>query len=212
MIHVISIGGSACFGERVDIAFLRRFSEFVKRSRDEFHIVVGGGRIAREYQKMGEALGLGDNSLDWIGIAATRLNAELLGRFLKTPEVIANPEKPGKSRVNIYSGWKPGFSTDYVSVVLAKRLDAKRIINITRVGYLYDRDPSKKGAKKLYEISKREMAKRFRNRWSPGLKFPLDPMAVKDSTGIEIAIVGNSIENIKKAMESRYFQGTLVYD
>ena len=211
MIHVISLGRSIGFGERIDYWFLKKFVGIVKRSKDEFHIVVGGGKLARDYQRAGKNLSMNDIELDLVGIAATKINAEFIRNMIKAKEVITNPEKPGKQRINIYAGWKPGFSTDYVSVVVAKKLGVKKVINITRVGYLFDKNPAKEGAKRIKSISKKEMMRRFRNKWSPGLKFPFDPKAVRESKDIDIVIIGKSTDNIKKVLKGKEFKGTLIY-
>ncbi len=212
MIHVISLGGSAVFGDRFDLFFLKELKALIKKSKDIFHIVVGGGKIARDYQWVGKKFNISDNPLDQIGIKATELNAELVSHIFDAGTVIKTPEKPGKERVNIYSGWKPGASTDYVSVVVAKKLNIDKIINITSVGYLYDKEPSKKDAKKIIKISKKEVMEKFKKKWSPGLKFPFDPKAIKESNGIDILIIGKSIKNIDNILKSKQFKGTTLFD
>ncbi len=211
MKHVISLGGSVLISNGFDIGFLKGFTALIKRSKDEFHIIIGGGKIARDYQKIGKKMGLNNRRLDEIGISATKLNAELMKHILGAKKVIENPEKPGKSRTNVYCGWKPGFSTDYVSIVVAKKLGVKRMINITKVGFVYNKEPSKKNAKKLKRISKKQMLKMC-NKWEPGLKFPFDPKALRESKGIEIIVVGRNIENLKRAMKSKKFSGTTIHD
>ena len=61
-----------------------------------FVVVCGGGDPARRYQAAYRALArpLDDAAADWIGIAATRLNAELIKRLfadLAPDEVVTDP-------------------------------------------------------------------------------------------------------------------------
>ena len=86
--------------------------------------------------------------LDWLGIHATRLNAQLLRNVFRGKvhqRVIKNPTEKIKAseKVIIAAGWKPGRSTDHIAVLLAKNLKAKTVINITNTDYVYDKDPSK---------------------------------------------------------------------
>jgi len=47
-------------------------------------------------------------------------------------------------------GWKPGWSTDYDAVIMAKNISADAIINMSNIDYVYDSDPKKnRNAKKL---------------------------------------------------------------
>ena len=67
---------------------------------------------------------------------------------------IIDPTKKIKSKkkVLIAGGWKPGWSTDFDAVLLAKNLKAELVINMTNVDYVYNKDPKKsKGAKPIKE-------------------------------------------------------------
>ena len=39
------------------------------------------------------------------------------------------------------AGWKPGWSTDYDAVLIAKNHNVKTIINLTNIDYVYDKNP-----------------------------------------------------------------------
>ena len=107
-IKVISLGGSIIAPDRVDIDFLKGFYEAITAylEQDENRkliLVTGGGGPARAYQNAyREISNETDNNLqDWIGIAATRLNGQLVkGIFgnLCRNEVITDPTKPRKLR------------------------------------------------------------------------------------------------------------------
>ena len=50
----------------------------------------------------------------------------------------------------VAAGWHPGWSTDFVATILAERLQAKTILNLSNIDYVYDKDPNKyKDAKKI---------------------------------------------------------------
>ena len=78
---VISIGGSILLTGRDDVQYIKDLSELIQKICQEHRllIVVGGGKLAREYIKHGRELGITEEKvLDRVGIGATRLNAMLL--------------------------------------------------------------------------------------------------------------------------------------
>ena len=78
MILVYSLGGSILAGR--DPASLRKYASalFDLAKKHRIYVVVGGGKIAREYIEKARALGASEAFCDQIGIEATRLNAALL--------------------------------------------------------------------------------------------------------------------------------------
>ena len=202
---VISVGGSRLFkGTELDIKFLEELKELVGKRKERFYLVVGGGWVARKFQGYGRRLGLDDVQLDLIGIAATRLNAELVRNFLglKTP-VLTNPlDVKHKEKVLVFSGWKPGFSTDYVAVRLAKEVGSDKVINVSKVGYIY------KEGRKVREISWDEAGK-MAGEWRPGLNFPVDPMACKYGKGLKFYLVRET-EDLENVLDGKPFRGTLI--
>ena len=94
-------------------------------------------------------MGLTSKELDWLGISATRFNAYLVKTIFKNltyREIIADPTKKIRmknEKVIVAAGWKPGCSTDYDAVLLAKNLGVKTLINLTNIDYVYDKDPKK---------------------------------------------------------------------
>src|SRR4030042_1212699 len=84
--------------------------------------------------------------LDWIGIHATRINAQLLRTVFQKyakPKVIKNPIEPVEfnEKILVAAGWKPGCSTDYDSVLLAQQFGGKKVIKLRNIDYVYDKDP-----------------------------------------------------------------------
>ena len=136
MITVISLGGSIIPPDDVDERFLKDFVALVRRLLEEdperrFIFVAGGGGPARAYQKAYRNISGGgrDEEADWIGVMATRLNAQLIRAVMGewcSQEVVTNPTRaePLTGRVLVAAGWKPGFSSDNDAVLLAERFHA----------------------------------------------------------------------------------------
>src|SRR5512138_2229500 len=153
MVTVVSLGGSIVAPETADAEFLSSFVALVGEMLKEdekrrFIFVVGGGGPAREWQKAyREVTGGGsDDQADWIGIMATRLNAQLLKAVMSEwcpQDVVIDPTQVGPfvGRVLVAAGWKPGFSSDYDAVLLAERFQAKEVVNLSNIAKVYTDDP-----------------------------------------------------------------------
>jgi uridylate kinase len=222
-IVVISVGGSLIVPDEIDTDFLTQFKSFIHSHIEEgyrFAIVAGGGSLSRKYQKAANQLTpLTNEDLDWLGIHATRLNAHLLRSiFYKEahPVLIKHPNK--KFTVHeplvIGAGWKPGRSTDYVTIRIAKALGAKKMINLSDIDYVYDSDPDNNpNAKKIEDISWKDFRKMMPKKWDPGLSTPFDPIAAKEAEkdGIEVTIInGHKLEECEKYLHAQPFVGTKI--
>jgi len=77
---VISLGGSIIIPGDRDGQFLDRFATLLREAAQdrEVYVVCGGGKTARFYIDIGRELNAPEDSLDELGIGATRLNARLL--------------------------------------------------------------------------------------------------------------------------------------
>jgi len=220
---VISLGGSLIVPEEIDIDFLKDFRDLilsqVKKGK-KFVIITGGGKICRKYQNVALELSTPSHEdLDWIGIASLRLNAELLrvifGEYAYE-KVIDNLsqdfsfDKP----IVIGSAYEPGQSTDWDSVLGAKTLGAKKIINLSNTDYVYDSDPKvNPNAKKIEQISWTEYRKLIPKDWNPGLNSPFDPIAseMAEKEGITVFIMnGKPIDNLANCLDGKKFNGTVI--
>lgn len=220
---VFSLGGSAVVPEEIDIEFLKLLKEFLEdlgQKIPKIGIVVGGGRTSRIYQDAARSLGsCDDTDLDIIGIRATLLNAELVRSILGESayeQVVTDPTKDIKTtrKFIVASGWKPGFSTDFVAVKLACALEAKLLLNVTNVDYVYDSNPNDNpDAKPIEKLTWSQYISRFGTEWKPGLHTPFDPVAAGKAatTGVSVAVLkGDDLENIKKCIQGDGFKGTLI--
>jgi uridylate kinase len=221
--HVISLGGSIVVPDMIDTAFLTSFKRIIEKHVEEgnrFVIIVGGGKPARLYQDGLKQIGIDDDaSLDWVGIAATRMNAELLRlafgplayeKVIIDPTSVINTDKP----VLIGAGWKPGWSTDYVSVVLAGALGAKHVANLSNINFVYETDPrNNPEAKKFDTLPWADYRALIPAVWTPGFSAPFDPVAsaFADEHGIEVAIMnGKNLENLEQYLNGDTFVGTRI--
>ena len=158
--------------------------------------------------------------LDWIGIHTTVLNAQFVRQVFAEHayrDVITNPTK--KVRTNkpiiVAAGWKPGCSTDYDAVLLAKTYGAKQVINLSNIDYAYNKDPRKyPDAQKIETIDWIT----FRNQvvghtWKAGNSAPFDPVASREAQklGLTVAILnGTDLSNVSNALIGKRFRGTIV--
>jgi uridylate kinase len=220
---VISLGGSLIIPDEIDVDFLEDFKRLILSHTEKgkkFVIITGGGKICRRYQDVLKKIEKpSSEDLDWLGIYSTRFNAEfvkILFRDLAEPEIIVDPTLPIKLSKSIIvgGGWKPGWSTDYVAVVLGKQLGAKKVINLSNTDYVYDSDPKTNiNAKKIERISWAEYRKLIPAEWNPGLNSPFDPIASKmaEEEGMEVVIMnGKMIDNLAKCLAGENFTGTII--
>jgi uridylate kinase len=221
--NIISLGGSLIVPDEIDTTFLKSFLEFIREEVSlgkKYIIITGGGKVCRRYQKAGVDLGaVTTEESDWIGIHTTRMNANFVRILLKDlahEEIVINPFEVGEvtKPIVVAAGWKPGWSTDYDAVEMAKIFNAKKIANLSNIDYAYDKDPKVfPDAKKIEKISWADFRKIIPEKWAPGLNSPFDPMAAKNAeeAGIEVAILnGKDLSNLKNYFNGVSFRGTVV--
>jgi len=223
---VLSLGGSLVAPDGVAVEFLTGFraviSEYLEKDPSRrLVLVIGGGAPARRYQGAYRKIADDprDDESDWIGIAATRLNARLVKAVFSdycAEEVVTDPTGALRfsGRVLVAAGWKPGFSTDYDAVVLAERFNAEVLINLTNVDRVYTADPKiDKKAKPLDSISWKEFSEITGTEWVPGKNTPFDPAAVKKAAQMRLVVVsalGTDLDNLRGILENRAYTGTTI--
>lgn len=208
----------------IDTVFLTQFKslilDYVSRGF-RFVLIAGGGKTARKYQNAAnEITPLTKDDMDWLGIHSTRLNAHLLRSVFvheAHPRIVTSPHDDidWKESVLIGAGWRPGCSTDYDAVLIAKNLSISKLINLSNIDYVYTDDPRKNPeAKKIEKIEWKEFRKLIPSEWDPGLSSPFDPIAAREceKIGMEVAILnGNNLENIRAYIDEQPFLGTVIY-
>ena len=222
--YIISIGGSLIVpAQGINWQFLKKLRSLILNKIKlgfKFYLIAGGGITARNYAAAASrVVKINPEDLDWLGIHATRLNAHLLRTIFQNqpnPGIIKDPTIRIKSakKIVVASGWKPGWSTDYVAVKLAQKYGIKTIINLSNIDYVYDKDPKKyKTAKIKTGMSWPEFRKLVGNKWSPGLNAPFDPVAARQSEKLGLAVIimdGRNMENLNDYFQDKKFKGTVI--
>jgi len=233
MVTVISLGGSIVAPAEVDVSFLTQFrsliGEFLERDENcRFILVVGGGGPARAWQNACREIihSVPDEEADWIGIMATRLNAQLVKAVMGpwcTQPVVTDPtqdeidgaqEQAFPGRVLVAAGWKPGFSSDYDAVLLAERFRASMVINLSNIKQVYTGDPRKESnAKPIDAISWKDFRALVGYDWTPGKNVPFDPVASRHGAHIGLKVIcaaGRDLPNLRLILEGKPFTGTII--
>ncbi|MFA5999706.1 MAG: UMP kinase [Candidatus Paceibacterota bacterium] len=220
---IISLGGSLIIPEEIDIDFLKSFKDLILShvaQGKKFVITTGGGKVCRKYQNAAKELASPVNKdLDWIGIAALKLNAELVRVIFGEHahhEVIAdlNHNFSFDKPIIIGSAYAPGASSDTDAAIGARTIGAKKIINLSNTDYVYDSDPrTNPNAKKIEKISWADYRKIIPKDWHPGSNSPFDPVAsgIAEKEGIQVIIMnGKPIDNLAKCLNGESFNGTVI--
>lgn len=229
---VLSVGGSIVVPDKPDTEFLKQFIAMAKKwlSADysrRLILVVGGGAPARVYQNAYREIaaetsssGADSSEADWIGIMATRLNAQLLKASfgaLCPNAVVYNPTEniDFKGQVLIAAGWKPGFSTDNDAVLLAGQFGADTVVNLSNIEKIYTDDPRKNpDAAPIDDISWADFRNMVGDEWTPGKNTPFDPVASKKAEELHLQVIcaaGKNIENTKRILDGEPYTGTAIH-
>jgi uridylate kinase len=210
----------------IDSGFLKGFAALVEQyiSADQDRkliIVCGGGSLARDYQaalRAAAAAPAGDD-LDWVGIAATRVNGELVRRIFRRwcgEDLVTDPMAVTifAGRIMVAAGWKPGFSTDNDAVLLARRFSAERVINLSNIARVYTDDPrTNPAARPLDKASWAEMTGIVGEEWTPGRNTPFDPVAAHAAAEDRITVIfadGRDLDNLRSILMGGPFVGTTI--
>nr|QQK87131.1 uridylate kinase [Treponema denticola]QQK87230.1 uridylate kinase [Treponema denticola] len=230
MVTVLSVGGSIVAPDKPDFDFLDKFSKTIRNwllqdSSRKIIMVIGGGAPARDYQNayrkvcdLRKAPAKNDEA-DWIGIMATRLNAQLVKAVFE--DLCPNPVVYDPTTVDMFggqilvaAGWKPGFSTDNDAVVLAERFSGNLVVNLSNIAKVYTDDPKKNPeARPIDSISWEDFIKIVGTEWVPGKNTPFDPIASQraQKAGIKvICAAGKDIEDLENILNGKDFKGTVI--
>lgn len=223
-IVVISVGGSIIAPpEGIDTAFLAAFRRLLltrAKKGTRFILICGGGATARTYQQAArDIVSLTRDDLDWIGIHATRLNGHLLRTLFRDVAhrtMVKDPTRSiaWKKPFLIAAGWKPGASTDYDAVLMARQYNASVVINLSNISMLCDKDPKKyPDAKPIRAINWKDFRKIVGSTWEPGANLPFDPIASKVAEKLHLRVIlanGRDLKNLGKILTGKKFVGTVI--
>lgn len=228
MARVVAFGGSILAPTEPDPDFVARVATTLDGlSQDEqLFVVVGGGAPARQAIEAARRDGVPEDRLDRVGIAATRLNAQVLLAALDAAGVPCNDDVHGNCghtasephRVVVMGGTTPGHSTDYVAAELALAAGASDLVVATNVDGVYTADPrSNPEAERVTDCTFAELAAivgpaEWKQAGQAGV---VDPLAVAMLTGkgVTLRVVdGNDLANLEVALTGKPFSGTTVAD
>ncbi|WP_018526382.1 UMP kinase [Alkalispirochaeta alkalica] len=222
---VISLGGSILVPDQIDTSFLASFrtilEEHLQDPTQRVVLVIGGGGPARRYQEAYRSLTAtpDPDAQDWIGIMATRLNAELVRQALAPhccDPVVYDPtaEAPFTGRILVAAGWKPGFSTDFDAVKLAERFGADTVVNLSNIAQVYTADPKEDpSATPLERVTWEEFRRIVGDHWTPGKNLPFDPVATRRAAELGLRVIaadGKNLENTRAILAGEEFFGTRI--
>jgi uridylate kinase len=208
---VISLGGSVLVPGDSDAEYIKTLSTVLK-----------GGRIARYYINTGRALGLLEPQLDDLGIAATRMNANLLiaalgNRAYPRPALDVDQAHSAKEdyAIVVMGGTLPGHTTDAVSAMLAEKVGASRLVNATNVDGVYDSDPKKNPDAKKFDTMTYEQLQGLssgeHDKAGPNVIFDPKGLGIISQKKIPLLVCnGRNLEALKDAIQGNDFEGTVV--
>lgn len=157
---VIKIGGSLLFNEKNEID-RNKIAEFckicrAKREKGRIIIVCGGGLLARDFIDVIRFFNGSEALCDIFGIEISRINAQLLIACFQEnayPQVPKSIEELSIAllfnKIIVMGGLQPGQSTTSVALEVAEFIHADRLIILTDVDGIYDKDPKKFNDAKL---------------------------------------------------------------
>jgi len=217
----LSLGGSVINPGNINSKFLEDFSIAIRElvHKYKFMIVCGGGKVAREYIK-GLPNGLTEGERDYMGIAATWLNAQLLTYYFKghcSPVLPSTVKKLTEHLqtydIGISGGFLTAIKTDEDAAILADLYGSPILVNVTNVDGIYDKDPKQySDAKKYSELTYNQ----FYEILSPlslnaGSNAPFTLIAAKicERTNIRIIVLEKNVDKIKQAINGKIV-GTVI--
>jgi len=221
---VLSLGGSLIVPDEIDVAFLRKFREVIKKNTNKYRFVIvcGGGSVARKYITALREDGKSEYLQSMAGIAITRVNARFMSYFFgQDPEEgIAHDMKNVSNLLRkhdvIFCGalrYAPNQTSDATACKLAAYLESE-FINLTNVKGLYDKNPMKfKNAKFIPKISINEFNKIVMAiPEKPGMHAPVDHVAMKiiREHQIKTFIIGKDAKQLDNLLNGKHFIGTII--
>lgn len=225
---ILSVGGSLIVPNEINTSYLKRLRAFVLENIEKgwsFVLVTGGGAPARRYIEAADITldgNLTNDDKDWLGIHATRMNAHLVRTVFRTeaqPAIIQNPEEDNIDeayKVIVVSGWKPGWSTDYVANKVAERYNAPFVVNLSNITQVYDADPkTNPNAKPIEDMLWSDFRAMVGDEWTPGMSAPYDPIAAQlaqKANTVVFVMNGENFENLQACMDGQEFIGTMLHN
>jgi uridylate kinase len=220
MKFVVKIGGSLLFttDQQYELTRYKEYAQLIQQVKNQGHeiiLVVGGGSLAKSLVEKGQQLGGKRDALDYLGIAATWVSAQLMITALgevaypvpvMTEEQLLALQQDG--RLLVLGGLEPRQSTNAVAARVAELTQSEVLLNVTDVEGVYDCDPKQSDqAKLLTRLTVTELQNIIASLTSEPGTYPLfDKRALEivQRSGVEIWFVsGLNTSNILKAIKTK---------
>ncbi len=218
---VLRLGGSI-LASPINAQLIRKYADIIKvqvSRKNAVGVVVGGGSMAREYIRAATELQLADSRKDALAIKVSRINAQLFndalgGRLGVSLSIRSALKSISQQGFAVMGGLRPGMTTDYVALLLAKSMEADILLKATDQEGIYDSDPRKNpSAHLIKKLSYKELESVVgTGLHEPGIHSILDPLTVRglSGTGLKVIVFNGSVpDNLARAISGEAV-GTLV--
>ena len=198
---------------------LLKFGKMLGSVDGQFAIAVGGGTIAKAYIESARRFTKNNFDLDEIGIAVTKTNARLVslavkGRYAENLDQAIEFLEEG-AKIVVIGGTEPGQTSDAVACLLAEEMDADRMVNLSDVKGIYDKNPKSRGAKLIKAMTHKALVKMTekhdKRRPRENFIFDLVGANILNRSKIEAHFVsGYSEKEIRRAIMGETHGGTVI--
>lgn len=221
---VLSLGGSLIVPDEIDISFLNKFKQVIKKHENKykFIIVCGGGSIARKYIAALREAGKSEYLQSMAGISITRVNARFMTYFFgrDANQGIPHDMKDVKNLLIknniVFCGalrYAEKETSDGTAAKLAHFFNSV-FINLTNVDGLYTKNPLEhKDARFIPKTTWKELYLRANKRkYKPGQHFVIDQHAseIIMQNKIKTHILGKNLRNLDNLLSEKKFKGTTI--
>jgi uridylate kinase len=218
----ISLGGSTIMRDgEVNVSFLKELSKMIKGQSEKFIIITGGGYINKMYADAASEFTESNYIKDELGMAATRLNASLVGSMFGVSRIATSIEEIRdrlyNEKVVVSGGMMPGITTDTITALAAEACECNTIINVSRSGGIYkSQNPDAKNPEIAKSISHETLLKYAieKDTRIARSNFIFDAIAsrIAQRSNITLHFVGEEAKEIGKAIAGKPHEGTIVKD
>lgn len=222
---VLSIGGSLINPGKPDVKFLKSITALIVKLKAKYQLAIlcGGGQPARDYANAVRSFGGNEFVADEAAILMTRANAFLMVSALGEhayPDALCDFTQAAAAaattdKIVVMSGTIPGFTTDADAALLAEKIEADKLVNLSNIDGIYDRPPKKPGAKKFATMRHEDLI-RLANEYDlrkAGTNFIFDNVACKIAARSKIEthfINGRDLKQVEAAITGGKHKGTVV--
>lgn len=212
---MLRIGGSVLIPSDIDEQVLHILVREIGKVRKEnkVYVVVGGGRIARQYITTARSYGVPESLLDGLGILSSRLNALLIAVCLKDAALVEDFHDVVQVKgLPVLGGTSPGQTTDTVAALLAELVKADLLIKVTNVDGIYTKDPKNADAEKMVTMSFEELKMFSKKEFEAGISSVIDPVAAEiiAQNRLKMVVIGKEdVEDLAGVIQGDH-SGTVI--